>query len=313
MDIGTVVERAMSACRSLRVVLLASLLSILTGTSAHALSYLRACALNGIEFESEMVIGYNNPGTPMAPSTALLPSDDVWRMFGPPGLALESLGSFGGTMVGPTTRSPVGGTLADPSKDVVTGEVLNEFEFGWPVSGVDESSLDTFRIQVTGSASAVGALDAASSPADAVLEATARVEFYNEATPSTSPPYHCYGQILLPPLRPLAPYEVKYEIEVFEKHGPSGPFDLIYTHTAGSLGWSTLITPSFTYRLVLTYLLVVPHGEDPPFDAQLAFTVEEDSSVPVPSASWLTLLALAASLLFVGVRLGKRSPAKNAA
>jgi len=285
-------------------------LVIVASSNAHA-SFLDACAPNGILLNTEMIIGYDFPGTPMAPSTALLITDDVWQLNGPSNLALSALGSLGGSAIPSTTRLPVGGTSADPVKDVVTGEVVNEFEFGAPISGIPN---DEFRMSVAGNASAVATLDSTGSPADAVLQATAKAEFFNDAAPSYSPPFSCAGTIALPDQRSLAPHENKFEVQILEQIGGTGPVNMIYQHLPGSPATTVTLTPTSRYEIVMLYEMRVPFGVDPPVDASVTFSVSPPASPPpVPTSSRTTLWALLGSLVFTLILTLRSQPVRNIA
>lgn len=285
-------------------------LLVLSSANSHA-SFLDACAPNGILLDTEMIIGYDFPGTPMVPSTALLATDDVWQMNGPSNLALSALGSVGGSAIPSTTRLPVGGTSFDPIKNVVTGEVLNEFEFGVPIGGPTN---DEFRMSVAGNASALGTLDSTGAPADAVLQATAKAEFFNDALPAYSPPFSCAGTIRLPDQRPLAPHENKFEVQILEQIGGTGPVNMIYQHLPGSSAMTVTLTPTSRYEIVMLYEMRVPFGVDPPVDASLIFSVSPPASPPqVPISSWTTLSALLGGLILTLIHALRSKPAREVA
>lgn len=280
----------------------AAIVYAVAASSAQAAPFLVSCAPNGVLLDSELTVGYDDPLTVMTPVTIppAAPGADVVRTLGPTTLVVAPSPPSGISTAGPITRAPIGGGGA---KDLVVAQTSSEFEYSAPL-GTPGS--DTFRLRAYGSGSAVSAFDAAGVAADAYVASRVQAEFYNEATPTSAPPpTNCNGQIALPPLRALAPYEVTLQVSILEQIGGVGPINLVYTHNPGAGPANITLQRGARYQVVLDYELRVPHGIDPPFDADVTFTVT--SAAAVPSASAFGRVALILLSMLVGTYFVARS------
>ena len=264
-------------------------LYLVIGSPAAAVNFLANCSPNGITLGSEMVIGYHDPTGPLTPVVIPPPAPfaNVVHTIPPTVLIIPSVASSGIVTAGPILKLPLGGGAA---KDLVEGKVTSEFEYAATVGTLP---LDGFRLRAVGSGSAVAALDFIGAPADAYVQGRATADFFNDLVPAGSPgppPPDCNGSIFLPPLRPLAPYEVTLAVTVLQGFG--GPMVVIHTQLPGSPAVTLPLAPGAFYRLVLDYKLRVPHGFDPPFDADISIDVAEALPAPGLSPFGLALLVL---------------------
>ncbi len=266
---------------------------------AHSTTFMDPCSANGVQLSSEIVIGYHDPTTPFTPVPVPPPAigANLIHTVPPYTASVHYSTAVTGIAATPTiTRAPA--FTGMPAKDLVVGTVSSEFGYGTPTGPL---LIDSVRLRAFGTASAVNAFDTAGGPADAVVEGRAFAEFYvDPVLPS------CSGDIGLPALRPLAPYETRLEIQVLQMPAGTTSFIPIFTQMAGDPPTLVPITPNAFYRIVLDYRLRVPHSNDPPYDADITVTVMGAPAVPAMSVDRRLLLVMGLLLLGGGFLLRGR-------
>jgi len=247
-------------------------------TGVRAESVIGKYSSNGVTIQSEIAVGYKDPvfGSSVAADFADDIDSDLASAINPLGMADAS-----------QTILPASGA----AKDQAQGALKSQFELGTPYGSVP---IDEGRFSASFWASAWDAKNLAGNPSDAVVAALGRMSFYVD--PIGMGPNIFVGQLNLPGLPPLGPYETNLQLEVLDN---SVPF---LTLTSGGPGAVVPLATAHNYDLVLYYKVTVPYGNDPPFAFGYTFTM---SLIPEPSTFMLSALGLL-GLAFVGWRRRKR-------
>ncbi len=276
--------------RGAAVFALAAVVALVHVGPARGTSVVAEHSTTGVMLSADATIGFDGVG-----STA--GNDFLTVMDG--ALALPAIGPVATASAVAAMQSPPGG--GDP-KDGVSADTRLIFSFGQGVAGalVDD---DTFRFDITGSASALAALNTVGNPADAVVEASATATFRLNAT--TRPDGDHVGNLQLPDLRPLDPlaFETLLAVRVLES---APPFNLplpVAAMAAGDTGVTVPVLSGNQYAIELSYGLRVPHGVDPDFDLG-SYIVTLHANIPAPGM----LLPIAAVAMIGALKRRARRP-----
>jgi len=188
------------------------------------------------------------------------------------------------------------------AKDAIKGQLDHKLNFGVPVVGATFPD-DTFRFYVSGFMSAVDAHNSFGYASDAKVHGKAVAEFYIDAAAGGAPSGVDVGFIAFPDMA-LGLFDKSFEIIVTELDPVTGIINANH-YFAPHLAFNEMLMGDRYYTITQVYDAEVPHGVDPPYALDYAYSLHPlgPNAVPEPAAIGIIVLGL----MFVGMMRRRRS------
>ena len=251
------------------VVTVAMVVCVVAG-SVRADSLLAQHSANGGRLEATLTAGFNDPNGTSVPGTDFQTdgphSDQTDASLSPIASAAATLTTF-----------PVG--VSDPT-DIAEGTLTVDFEYGSPVLGSSVAD-DTLEFSIDATLSALDAHNSVGAESDTFVNAKGTFDFFLDPGFGGAPTGALVGQLDLPALRALDPFELVLSLMVTQDSS------LVASLFAGDAASSVDLFSGSAYLVTYQFAALVPFGFDPHFTTLdgLRFTPAAIRVIPAPPAA----------------------------